>query len=221
MDIIGVHEIGYGTNAGMFLGKPVSWVRDEPGQYIESNWQATYRDVVILGPQNGKLGVFNLTTYDLRLEVNRTALKDLLVAAATPEDTDHDGIPDYWEQQHFGSLAGDGNSPGTGGIKTLLHYALANRKPEQMLPEGLPMITPRPDGGISVFFQRRRGTAFGLTVVPEFSNALDAWTGVPSGWEQVGVRTLYDGSGGEAVEWRLPAPGGPRQVRLKVDLPAP
>lgn len=46
-------------------------------------WGATWRDVVVLDPDNERSAVYNLTTYDLAVEANRDALKALLLAAAS------------------------------------------------------------------------------------------------------------------------------------------
>lgn len=51
---------------------------------VWTEWGATWRDVVIVDPNNARSEVYNLTTYNLADEANRTALKAKLVDAATP-----------------------------------------------------------------------------------------------------------------------------------------
>lgn len=45
-------------------------------------WGAVWRDVIVLDPDNERSAVYNLTTYDLAVEANRDALKQLLRDAA-------------------------------------------------------------------------------------------------------------------------------------------
>ncbi len=227
VEILGVNEIGGGTNALMFAGKPLSWVRDTPELGIKDAWGATYRDVVILLPQNEPLEdsrdpevlVFNLTLYDLRIEANKTALKNMLITAATPVDTDNDKLPDYWERMNYGDLSHNRASIHAGNITTLMHYAHCGPVPGRARPEGLPRIVGFPDGSVSVYYTRRRGTAFGLTCLPEFSATLGSWSASAAGWEEWSVRTLYDGSAGEVVEWKILQPGEARFVRVRSALP--
>jgi hypothetical protein len=52
------------------------------GENVWTLWQVEYRDVVILGPGNERLGTFNVTVNDLSDPVNYAALKDQLLQAA-------------------------------------------------------------------------------------------------------------------------------------------
>ena len=47
-------------------------------------WQIAYRDVVVVGPDNRVVEVFNLTQRDLGIAENYAALKDLLQRLAAP-----------------------------------------------------------------------------------------------------------------------------------------
>lgn len=230
VDIIGVNEAGIPAFPAMFAGKPLSWLRDTAALHIETSWQATYRDVIILGPLNGKVDSYNLTAFPLydpadpdnaTYAANRLAMKNKLIAAATPVDTDHDRLPDFWETKNFGNLSRNGATVGAGGWKTLHLYAHAGLAPGLTIPDGLPRIVAYADGAVSVLYTRRRGTALGLTVTPEFSQNLAAWAGSAPGWAEVVLnrRTLYDGSCGEELEWKVSAPGAWRYVRVKAVLP--
>ncbi len=58
------------------------WLQPIAGEDVWTPWQVEYRDVVILGPGNERLGVFNLTEHDLSDPANYAALKNQLIEAA-------------------------------------------------------------------------------------------------------------------------------------------
>ena len=222
-----MNEIGVGPSTFVFAGSRLSWIRDTAAASVQSSWNASFRDVVILDPLNNSLEVFNLYLYPLaktnstaQNNANKSALKVKLVAAATPADTDNDRLPDYWEKSAYNNLARTGDSIGTDGRKALLHWAHGSSAPATGLANGLPLMVFIPyDGSLSMVYTRRRGTAFGLTVTPEFSTSLTSWTTAGHEYEEWSVRTLYDGSGGELVQWRTAAPGSFRFARTKAALP--
>ncbi len=220
VDILGVNETGSSPDARMFSFKVQSWLRDTATANVQTSWGASYRDVVILDPLNNKIESYNLTTYPLTTEANRTALKRKLITAATPADTDQDGLPDYWEQWAWGTLSRNGATAGTDSRKTLLHWAHCSTAPATGIIAGLPDIAFTPSNGIfTVTYARRRGTAFGLSVTPEFSQSLTTWTTAGHGYEETGVRRRYDGSGGETVTWESLVPTPFACVRTKALLP--
>jgi len=220
VEILGVNETGSSPETRMFSFKVQSWLRDTTTANVQTSWGASYRDVVILDPLNNKIESYNLTTYPLTTEANRATLKNKLIAAATPADTDNDRLPDYWEQWAWGTLSRNGATAGTDGGKTLLHWAHCSTAPATGIIAGLPGMAVYPsDGTLSVFYTRRRGTAFGLTVTPEFSTTLTSWPPTGHGYEEWSVRTLYDGSGGETVEWHATVPLPFPYVRIKAVLP--
>ena len=47
-------------------------------------WQITFRDVVVVGPDNRVVGVMNLTQYNLGIAENYATLKDLLLRIPPP-----------------------------------------------------------------------------------------------------------------------------------------
>lgn len=205
----------------MYAGKPTSWIRDHALLGIESSFGAGYRDTVILNPLNGKIETVNLTTYNLTVPANREMLKSKLIAAATPADTDNDRIPDYWEEWAYGNLSHTGSTPGGGGLDTLLHYGHCCPAPAAGLIPGAPelrFVTTGEGIALSLRWTRRRGTAFGMTFTPEFSNDLNTWTVNNPGYEDYSSRILYDGSGGELIEWRSTVPNPLRFARVKVRL---
>jgi len=222
VEVIGCQETGQLDFPLMFAGKPTSWIRDNATLKIETSWGAHYRDTVILNPLNGEIEIYNLTDHDLTDPLNKAALKTKLINAATPADADNDKIPDYWEQWAYGTLAQNGASTGAGGLKTLMHYAFCNPNPVSGVIPGLPKMTfiPTDEGMVfSLRWTRRRGTALGLTFAPEFSDALDSWTTTNTGYEDSSSRILYDGSGGELIEWRSVIPNPLRYARVRVVLP--
>ncbi len=220
VDVIGINIPAGGQSTSMYAGKPLSWTRDTADAGVQASWAATYRDVIVLDPLNRRIDSYNLSTYDLSVAANKATMKSKLIAAATPADIDNDKIPDYWETWAYGNLSRNGATPGTNGLKTLHHWAHCSTAPATGVITGLPVIyTPGPDSYLSVFYTRRRGTAFGLTVLPEFSSALTSWTTTAHGYEEWSTKPRYDGSGGETVEWRSIVPAPLPFVRIKSVLP--
>ncbi len=81
--LFAVNEPGHAS--GFALLDPshsLPWLQDTEAADVWSSWAVTYRDVVILGPDNERLGVFNLTEHDLSKQANHDALKALLRQAA-------------------------------------------------------------------------------------------------------------------------------------------
>ena len=212
--MLGVNIPTGGTNALMYAGKRTSWIRDTSVLKIQESWGAAYRDVVVLDANNRTVGVINVTINDLRVEANKTAMKNLIISAASPADTDNDKLPDYWETNTYGNLSRTPASLEPGGIKVLQRWAHG----ASGVVDVEPSIVALPDGSVSMIYTRRRGTALGLTVVPEFSEALASWGPDGQGWEEWTVRTRYDGSGCETVEWKILSPGPRRFVRVKAQL---
>ncbi len=83
VQILGVNGIGYESgNDGMIDGRVIPWLQPPTGDDVWTLWQVEYRDVVILGPGNERLGIFNLTENDLSDPASYTALKNQLLDAA-------------------------------------------------------------------------------------------------------------------------------------------
>ncbi len=83
IDIVGLNDIGLESgNDGMIAGNTLSWLQPVIGEDIWTAWDVDYRDVIILGPGNEPLGVFNLTTFDLSDSANYDALMNQLLQAA-------------------------------------------------------------------------------------------------------------------------------------------
>jgi len=222
VDIIGVNQPQYGMDPTMFGGKPLSWIRDNFTVNMSAAWGVAYRDTLILDPRNEKIETYNLTTYDLTVPANKATLKAKLQAAATPADTDNDKLPDYWERWAYGNLSRSPATTGPDGLKTLLHYAHCSPPPVAGVLPALPRMVVLGAGSgtsASVIWTRRRGTAFGLEITPEFSANLAAWTDGAHSYEDWSSRTLYDGSAGEVIEWRATLPNPFRFARLRVALP--
>lgn len=211
-----MNEPGALFSSTMFSGKPLSWIRDTGTLGIKSSWQANYRDVIILNPLNGEVDRYNLTTFSLDVAANRQVMKNKLIAAATPVDSDNDKLPDFWELRMFGNLSKDSASMDSDGTTAITRYSLCS---EQAAPANSPQITLRPNGSVSVSYIRRRGTLFGLIVTPEFSTEMATWTPGGATWQLVQTRTLYDGSGGELMEWNMAAPLSRLFFRLDSTLP--
>ena len=217
-----MNETGFNADTRMFAGKLQSWTRDTATANVQTSWGALYRDVFILDPLNKKIDSYNLTDFPLTIAANRATMKNKLLAAATPADTDNDKIPDYWETWAYGNLSHTGATAGPGGRTTLQHWAHCSFTPATSTIRGLPEIYFVPsEAYFSVLYIRRRGTSFGLTVTPEFSPdlSLSSWTTAGTGYEEWGVMPLYDGSGGELVEWSSTVPAPLPFARIKAVLP--
>ena len=81
--ILGVNGLGLeSANDEMTSGRVLPWLQPGAGEDVWTLWQVEYRDVVILGPDNERLGTFNLTEHDLSDPANYATLKDQLITAA-------------------------------------------------------------------------------------------------------------------------------------------
>jgi hypothetical protein len=81
--LLGVNAVGAEAgNAAACAGRTLPWLQDVPGQQVWQSWAANYRDVVILGPGNVKLTVYNLSAHNLADTASFNGLKRILLAAA-------------------------------------------------------------------------------------------------------------------------------------------
>jgi len=90
--ILGVNASGLESgNALITSGRDIPWLQDVDVDHnglsdTWVDWSVTYRDVVILNGDNVRVGVFNLTTHDLRVAQNYDTLRQMFVdAASVPE----------------------------------------------------------------------------------------------------------------------------------------
>ena len=83
IQILGVNGIGLeSANVEMTTGRVLPWLQPPDGDDVWTLWQVEFRDVVILGPGNERLGTFNLTAHDLSDPANYAALKNQLLDVA-------------------------------------------------------------------------------------------------------------------------------------------
>ncbi len=83
IQILGVNGIGLESgNDGMTSGRDLPWLQPVTGEDVWTLWQVEYRDVIILGPGNERLGTFNLTANNLSDPVNYASLMNQLSEAA-------------------------------------------------------------------------------------------------------------------------------------------
>ena len=86
IQILGVNRIGLeSSNGGMTVGRVLPWLQPKTGQDVWTLWEVEFRDVVILGTGNERLGIFNVSANDLSDPVSYTALTDQLVEAANEQ----------------------------------------------------------------------------------------------------------------------------------------
>lgn len=80
--ILGVNAIGSeGGNDANCNGRDIPWLQDTAAEHVWTQWQITYRDVVILDANNVPVDVYNLTANDLGVPANYDELKNRLLAA--------------------------------------------------------------------------------------------------------------------------------------------
>ena len=85
IQILGVNRAGQeAANASVTDGQDLPWLQETAEVDVWAAWQIAYRDVVIVGPDNRVVEVFNLTRKDLGIAENYAALKDLLLHASAP-----------------------------------------------------------------------------------------------------------------------------------------
>jgi len=57
-------------------------LQDVEAVNLWDTWAVTYRDVIIVGPDGKKIGVYNLTANNLNNDTPYAELKDMLIEAA-------------------------------------------------------------------------------------------------------------------------------------------
>ena len=81
--ILGVNAAGEEAgNTEISLGRTLPWLQDTSQEQVWADWQVIWRDVVVLGAQNQRLAVYNLTEHNLARPAAFDSLKTLLVRAA-------------------------------------------------------------------------------------------------------------------------------------------
>ena len=73
------HESGF---SALPTSHTLPWQQDTSEVNAWSTWSVTYRNVVMLGPDHARIGVYNLTEHDLGNPANYASLRDFLKAKA-------------------------------------------------------------------------------------------------------------------------------------------
>ena len=82
--LLGVNNpFGTAGNTLVCTGRDLPWLQDTTTEQVQGEWQAVYRDVVILDEDNHPIDVFNLTDHDLNDPAEYAALKALLLQHAS------------------------------------------------------------------------------------------------------------------------------------------
>jgi len=189
------------------LNIDLPWLQDNFAEYVQNDWDATYRDVIILDPLNRPLDPpVNLTNDSLALVENREALKQRLREAAQFLDTDDDGMGDDWEERFLGGLGqAEGDDPDTDGENLFLEFALAD--PPLAREVAGPTIRVSPldgEGPVIISHRRRLGAAGGIEYVLQRKEPDHQWTDVSDDFTLTGSTNPYDGTGTEIVTWQAP-----------------
>jgi hypothetical protein len=83
IDIVGLNERGQESANGMMSQLGVlPWLQDTEEEDAWGQWEATWRDVVILDERNVRQAVYNLTEHNLANDANYDSLKALLTEIA-------------------------------------------------------------------------------------------------------------------------------------------
>ena len=83
IQILGVNQVGREAgNAAMMAGRTLPWLQETEEADIWTAWGVVYRDVVVVGPDNRAVEVFNLTQKDLGEVENYAELKEHLLSVA-------------------------------------------------------------------------------------------------------------------------------------------
>ena|SRR5215510_12018997 len=81
--ILGVNAVGEeASNDLMCAGRVLPWLQDMSGVDVWGKWAVTWRDVVIIDPENKKVAVYNLTQHDLNTPANFDTLEAMLLRFA-------------------------------------------------------------------------------------------------------------------------------------------
>tara|TARA_Y100000766_G_C18349809_1_gene338900 strand:- start:25 stop:291 length:267 start_codon:yes stop_codon:yes gene_type:complete len=81
--IIGINEIGFESgNPLISSAGDMPMLQDVEAVNLWDSWAVTYRDVIIVGPDGKKVGVYNLTANNLNNDTPYAELKAMLLDAA-------------------------------------------------------------------------------------------------------------------------------------------
>jgi hypothetical protein len=83
VQILGVNRIGQeAANGTITANRTLPWLQETEAEPCWTSWQATWRDVDILDPQNRRMAIYNLTEHDLSVPSNYDTLKAMILAEA-------------------------------------------------------------------------------------------------------------------------------------------
>lgn len=83
VQILGVNRIGQeAANGTITANRMLPWLQETEAQPCWSTWNATWRDVDILDPQNRRMAIYNLTEHDLSDTSNYQTLKAMILTEA-------------------------------------------------------------------------------------------------------------------------------------------
>ena len=88
VQIHGINAAGRESgNATICNGRTTPWLQDTSAAQVYQKWNVTYRDVIIVNELNQPVATYNLTSNNLGIPANYSALKALLQQAAGATDT--------------------------------------------------------------------------------------------------------------------------------------
>lgn len=84
IQVLGLNDVAYSSgNDAITTGRTLPWLQPAAGEDdIWVQWNVTYRDVIVLDPQNNRVFTFNLTVNNLADPADYANLKSQLLDAA-------------------------------------------------------------------------------------------------------------------------------------------
>lgn len=204
--MVGINQIGEEASNPLVAqsSNVLAWVQDTSAEDVRNRWQAAYRDVVILDAFNRPVARDNLTSHDLGVAQNYQALRNALLAFATPADRDKDGLPDDWELAWFGKQDGNAVTDSDGdGSSDFDEFAFASSPID---PKSRPFVLPAvtlPFGKPSLAVAFRRFSGGSVQFLVETSPDLLEWSASPADVTlSEPLISLHDGTGAGLVRYR-------------------
>lgn len=204
VEILGINIYSDAQFNYLVTGRTLPWLQDTIQDDVWGNWNAAWRDVMILDTSNRLVAVYNLFQHDLGDLDNRNQLRDMFLNAARMVDTDNDQLPDFWELKYFGNLSAAGTDDSDGdGFDNLTEFAFGTNPFDAKSKPKLKYSRTK-DFHFQVVVRRWGGGLF--SYFPEGSSDLIDWAGGSTRVRTVGQTVnLYDGTGCmQSTYWLAP-----------------
>jgi hypothetical protein len=200
VEVVGINRSDQSGNNHLVTGsRSLPWVQDTIDADLWNSWNVAWRDVRIVSSQQKLAGVYNLSSNNLGLPINRTSLKNMLLKEAIVQDLDEDGLRDDWEALHLQELAstsGANDDPDGDGYSNFAEYAFgSNPLLATSVPETFAWSRRDNNGDTlrGLVMRRRAGTTVDYGC--QSSQDLATWMPADSRVQWVGLDRIFDGTG--------------------------